>query len=163
MRGRSLAQRFLSPSSFCARERARCVHVSPSSPPALPAATPVTASHCVCLRKPLLPQGGLWKGVHLDKNYILVYNAKAVPPPVSGSCEPYFCPTLSAADNHATLKNRNKHYQRYQKKISQGLWSINIIHSNISPRLPQLQMFDWAGGLKTIFKQQLPLQHRPPK
>ena len=37
-------------------------------------------------------EGGLWKGVHSGKNCILVYNAKAVLPPVSGSCEPYFCP-----------------------------------------------------------------------
>ena len=68
-------------------------------------------------------EGGLWKGVHSGKNCILVYNAKAVPPPVSGSCEPYFRPTLSAADNHASLENRNKHHQRYQKKGSPGFQS----------------------------------------
>ena len=49
----------------------------------------LTAFPCgnLCCRR-----GGLWKGVHSGENCILVYNAKAVPPPVSGSCEPYFRP-----------------------------------------------------------------------
>ena len=42
------------------------------------------------------------KIAHSGKNCILVYNAKAVPPPVSGSSRsPIFVPTLSAADNQA--------------------------------------------------------------
>ena len=36
--------------------------------------------------------GGPREGEHSGENCILVYNAKAVPPPVSGSCEPYFRP-----------------------------------------------------------------------
>ena len=57
---RRFGPRRISRLSIAARAaRAPRVHGSPcSSPPALPAATLVTASHCVPLRKPLLPQGG---------------------------------------------------------------------------------------------------------
>ena len=58
-----------------------------------------TALHCGNLRRRRRPRE---KSAHSGENCILVYNAKAVPPPVSGSCQSLiFVPTLSAADNQA--------------------------------------------------------------
>ena len=82
-------------------------HVSrlPRAPRARLVLTGVLPLRRPCLQQHLLPRltafpcgnlccrrGGLWKGVHSGENCILVYDAKMVPPPVSGSCEPYFRP-----------------------------------------------------------------------
>ena len=91
-------------------------------------------------------EGGLWKGVHSGENCILVYNAKAVPPPVSGSCEPYFRPTLSAADNHAFSREQNKTLPTVSKKRISRLSVINNITQSISQQLPQLQSFETGSG-----------------
>ena len=60
---------------------------------------------------------------------------------------PIFDPTLSAADNQASLKNRNKHYQK--KRISETFHQLYHIEQLCSD--PAVASFETgrAGGLET--------------
>ena len=91
----SLSQSQCSPktSFLTARSIARLVNRETSVPAGPLASTPVTATRCACCGNLRCRRGPREKSTHSGENCILVYNAKAVLPPVSGSCtEPYFCP-----------------------------------------------------------------------
>ena len=82
----------LRPSPPRASVRGPCAQVSPySSPPALlhqRRLPRLLRSHA----ETSVAAGGLGEECKLGRKLHFSFYAKAVPPPVSGSCEPYFCP-----------------------------------------------------------------------
>ena len=89
------------------------------------------------------------KIAHSGENCILVYNAKAVPPPVSGSSRsPIFVPTLSAADNQAFLSRTETNITK-KKDLSRPLVNQNtsLEHLAAAAAVALVRTQGWAGGL----------------